>query len=332
MISEAQARFEAEFGHPPQWTGRAPGRVNLIGEHVDYVGGLVLPAAVDRYTAVTVAEAGAWDVRSDVPGGAEYVKAMVARLDKGPVQVAIVSNIPPGAGLSSSAALLVALAAALNPEMDGKEAALAAQEAEQETAGVQVGTMDQFASALGRAGHALLLNCASYEHLYVPFPEDLVMAVVDSGIHRRLADTPYNERRHEVEGSLSRIGIPLFDLDPPEDDKRLRHVVTELRRVRAFVRALEVGDRAALGPLLRESHCSLRDDYEVSLPEIDDMVARADAVDGCLGARIMGAGFGGSMLALVERRAVDAFQTAMGREVTVCVPVDGAFNEGREPR
>ena len=221
------------------------------------------------------------------------------------------SDVPPGAGLSSSAALLVAVAAGLRPDLDGASAALACQRAEQRATGVQVGVMDQFASALGRCGHALLLDCGTLEHRLVPFPDDLVIAVIDSGVHRSLADTPYNQRRREAER-----GMP----------KRLRHVESELERVRAFAAALEAGERDRLGELLKASHRSLRDDFEVSTPAVDALVERAWAVPGCLGARIMGAGFGGSILALLDAGTEAGFARAL-EDVAVrfCRTADGAY-------
>jgi galactokinase len=293
------------------WTGRAPGRVNLIGEHVDYLGGLVLPAAVDRYTTVTGARAERWSLVSEVPDGLPYAHAVGEELGAPPQAMRATSDVPPGAGLSSSAALLVAVAAGLRPEMDGAAAALACQRAEQRATGVQVGVMDQFAAALGRRGHALLLDCASLEHRPVPFPEDLVIAVIDSGVHRSLADTPYNQRRHEAESGMPR---------------RRRHVESELERVRAFAAALEAGERSRLGELLKASHRSLRDDFEVSTPVVDALVERAWAVPGCLGARIMGAGFGGSILALLDAGAEAGFAAALdGSPVRFCRTADGAY-------
>ena len=293
------------------WTGRAPGRVNLIGEHVDYLGGVVLPAAVDRFTTVTGEPADAWSLESEVPGGLSYACAIGEELGAAPQALRVTSEVPPGSGLSSSAALLVAVAAGLRPDLGGVEAALACQRAEQRATGVRVGVMDQFAAALGRRGHALLLDCGTLAHRLVPFPDDLVIAVLDSGIHRSLADTPYNQRRQEAES-----GMP----------KRRRHVESELVRVHAFAAALEAGERDRLGELLKASHRSLRDDFEVSTPAVDALVERAWAVPGCLGARIMGAGFGGSILALLEPGGEAALTSALGEApVRFCRTADGAY-------
>ena len=293
------------------WTGRAPGRVNLIGEHVDYMGGVVLPAAIDRFTTASGLAAADWTIESDVPGGLSYARAVGEELGATPQALRVTSDVTPGSGLSSSAALLVAVAAGLRPAMDGVEAALACQRAEHRATGVQVGVMDQFASALGRAGHALLLDCGTLEHRLVPFPDDLVIGVIDSGVHRSLADTPYNQRRREAES-----GMP----------KRRRHVDSEIARVHEFVAALEAGDRPRLGELLRASHRSMRDDFEASHPVVDGLVERAWAVPGCVGARIMGAGFGGSVLALVEAGAEQRLCDALPAvAVRWCVTADGPY-------
>jgi galactokinase len=288
--------------------------VNLIGEHVDYMGGVVLPAAVDRHTDVTGHAAHEWSVESDVEGGLAYVRCVGEEVGAHPQAVRVSSDVPPGAGISSSAALLVATAAGLRPDMDGVEAALTCQRAEQRATGVQVGVMDQFASALGRRGHALFLDCATLDYKLVPFPNELLIAVIDSGEHRSLGDTPYNQRRREAEaGEL----------------KRRRHVDSEIARVYAFVEALHRRDFERLGNLLKESHQSLRDDFEVSTPRVDELVETASTVKGCYGARIMGAGFGGSILALVERGREQALVAAVGRPVIVCATADGAFAGAR---
>ena len=311
--------MELKRERPRAWHGRAPGRVNLIGEHVDYLGGVVLPAAVDRHTRVSGRGARDWTIESFVGGGLKYLRAIGIELDAQPQAVVVESDVPPGSGLSSSAALLVAIAAGLRPRLGGVEAALACQRAEQRATGVHVGVMDQFASALGRRGHALLLDCSTLEYQTVPFPEELVIAFIDSGEHRNLAETPYNERRREAEA---------------RDPKRMRHVDSEIARVHAFVDALKEDRFERLGVLLKESHQSLRDDFEVSTPNVDALVERAWGVEGCLGARIMGAGFGGSILALIERGREAAFAEAMKSEVIFCATADGAFvhnvkNSGR---
>jgi galactokinase len=308
--SEADAQFAEHFGGLPRWRSRAPGRVNLIGEHVDYMGGLVLPAAVDRFIWLSGAPARRWELASAVEGGEDYLRAIAAELGAGPQRVAAASTLPAGFGMSSSAALLVAAAAGLEPELDGREAALACPRAEQKATGVMVGVMDQFASALGREGNAILLDCASLDYRYIPFPAAMLIVVIDSGVRRELAKTPYNQRRQEAEA-----GMP----------KRMRHVESEIQRVRDFSIALEAADGSRCGELLKESHRSLRDDFEVSTPEVDAIVERAWDIPGCLGARIMGAGFGGSILALVERGSEAAFEAAIGAPAVVCATADGAF-------
>jgi galactokinase len=284
--------------------------VNLIGEHVDYLGGVVLPAAVDRYTEVAGHPSESWQMASEIDGGLAYLRAVGEELGAKPQSVKVTSQVPPGAGISSSAALLVAIASGLEPEMDGKAAALACQRAEQKATGVQVGVMDQFASALGRKGSALLLDCGTLEYELVPFPDEVAIAVIDSGEHRSLATTAYNQRRREAEAG---------------EPKRMRHVHSEVARVHSFVEALHARDFQRMGELLKESHQSLRDDFEVSTPNVDALVQRADAINGCYGARIMGAGFGGSLIALVEREKTESFVRSMGRPVLICATADGAY-------
>jgi len=284
--------------------------VNLIGEHVDYMGGVVLPAAIDRFTQVSGHGAAGWSIQSEVDGGLAYVQAIGDELGCDPQAVTVRSDVPAGTGVSSSAALLVATAAGLRPNMDGREAALACQRAETRATGVQVGVMDQFASALGRRGHALLIDCATLDFEAVPFPDELVIAVVDSGEHRRLVETPYNQRRREAESG---------------DPKRRRHVESEIARVYAFAAALRERDFERMGRLLNESHRSLRDDFEVSTANVDAIVEIACHTQGCYGARIMGAGFGGSILALVERDSAAAFTGALRQPVLLCRTADGAY-------
>ncbi|MDQ6899893.1 MAG: galactokinase [Candidatus Dormibacteraeota bacterium] len=294
-----------------RWTGRAPGRVNLIGEHVDYLGGQVLPCAIDRFLTVRGRRGERWTVSSPVRGALPYAEALGEELDCPPQQLEVESTVPPQAGVSSSAALLVAITAGIRPEWSGEKAAVACQRAEQRATGVQVGVMDQFASALGRRGHALLLDCATLAYSLVPFPEELLIAVLDSGMDRALAGTPYNLRRQEAES-----GHP----------KRRRHVDSELARVKRFASALQAGDLSQLGSLLKASHRSLRDDFECSTPEVDALVQRAWRAPGCLGARIMGGGFGGSIVALLARGSEVAFSRALrGVPLLLCETADGPY-------
>ena len=323
MKAEAHALFRQVYGSDPEWVGEAPGRVNLIGEHVDYAGGLVLPCAVDRRIAVAGAPATGWETHSEAGDGTAYVRAVGQMLGRPPQRAAIAADLPAGSGLSSSAALLVATAAGLDPTLGGVEAALLCQKAETAASGVRVGVMDQFASALGREGHALLLNCDTLAYELVPFPSDLALAVLDSGVHRSLAGTPYNQRRAEAEAALA--GRRLLTVKDAGDNRRLRHMVTETSRVLEFVECLRASDNRRLGELLSESHRSLRDDFEVSSPELNAVVSAAEAIPGCLGARMMGAGFGGSALALVEARAAESFAATIRAPVILCRPADGAF-------
>ena len=320
----AASRFRLEFGDEPSWVAAAPGRVNLIGEHVDYVGGPVLPAAIDRFVALAGGPGPGWRISSEVPGGEAYLAALGRELAVGPQLVAAAASLPPGRGLSSSAALLVAAAKGLRPEMEGMAAALACQRAEQ-AAGVPAGIMDHVASALGEEGHAILLDCSTMESRQVPLPAGAVIAVLDSGVERRLGDTPYADRRREAERSVAERGGSLAAIRDPGRDPRLRHLVTEAERVRRFAAAMERGELGRMGEILDESHASLRDDFEVSTPELDSLAERARLAPGCLGARLMGAGFGGSVLALVRQGAEKAFAAAAGAPVMICRTARGAF-------
>lgn len=307
---------------------RAPGRVNLIGEHTDTTGGLVLPMAVDRDTVVRLEPGGRVlrltsvdepePVRLDLADPAEpstvrpawgrYVAAVAAVVGarvggRGRVR----TDIPIGAGLSSSAALEVAVALALGFEGTTLELARACQEAEQLASGVPCGIMDQLASAAGVDGHALLIDCRSLEVEPVPVPDDLQVVVVDSGQRRTLDTSAYAVRRSEFETAERAVGAlrgataaDVARIDDPLLRRRARHVTSENERVRAAVDALRAGDHRGLGGLLFESHRSLRDDAEVSTPVLDDLVDALSRVPGVHGARLVGAGFGGCCVALTE--------------------------------
>ena len=313
----------------------APGRVNLIGEHTDYSGGLVLPAALelgarlegeaaDRIRLESAERDGVVDLdpRGEPgEGWGRFAGAVAAELDalgRPPVGFAgrLSSNVPVGAGLSSSAALEVVIGAALCAVADfpiePMELAQAAQRAEHRAVGVPCGIMDQSASVLGKADHAILLDTGTLEHRAVPLPPELALVIVDSGVRHVLADSGYAQRRKELERALAAEG----ELEPLLA-RRLRHVRTENERVRQVVAALEAGDTGALGPLFRAGHDSLRDDYEVSTPELDLLVDRAYAA-GAVAARMTGGGFGGSIVVLAERDGAQALA------VEIAAAVEGA--------
>jgi galactokinase len=296
----------------------APGRVNLIGEYTDLVGGPVLPVAIDRGITLTCEAAERTTLASDAAAAdwLRYVEAVereLAQLGRPPTGMRgrLTSTLPIGAGLSSSAALEVVVALALCAlagfELAPLELAAAARRAELRATGVPCGIMDQAASLLGRAGHAVLLDTGTLAFEHVPLPSELALVVVDSGTARALERTGYATRKDELEN-----GHP----------KRVRHVESEAARVYAAVRALRDDDRTALGRLFRESHASLRDDLEVTTPELDAIVEAAYAA-GAVAARMTGGGFGGSVVVLVDVNAADAFAARFERAF-VCVASDGA--------
>jgi galactokinase len=351
-ISDLRDAFTARFGTHPRLIVRAPGRVNLIGEHTDYNEGFVLPIAIDRATFV------AGRARTDhlinvyseqfdaedsfsmeqIERSADHpwsnyvrgvVKGMLARdLPLVGADLLIASDVPLGAGLSSSASLEVAVGYAMqllnNVNLLGEELALLAQGAENSFVGMQCGIMDQFMAALGRAGHALLLDCRDLSYRPIPIPPDVRVVVCDSGVRHSLVGSEYNERRAACQEAvrLLRQRLPkitaLRDVSPeqlaanadllsPAVLPRARHVVSEISRTLKAAEALERADLAGFGRLMYESHASLRDDYEVSVPEIDALVEIARGLPGCYGSRITGGGFGGSTVSLVSIGAVDAF-------------------------
>ncbi|OLD98867.1 MAG: hypothetical protein AUG91_08185 [Actinobacteria bacterium 13_1_20CM_4_69_9] len=297
-------------------TVRAPGRVNLIGEHTDYSGGLVLPVAIQL--GITVAFEPADRLELDAPGGEPYAAAVwdelaaLGRRDVG-LRGAVDADLPQGAGLGSSGAFEVAVALALcdvaGLELEPLELAQACRRAEQRAVGVPSGILDQAASLLGRAGHALLLDCATLEHRWVPLPQDVAILVLDSGERHSLEASGYADRRRELERG---------------DPRRVRHVQTENARVREMVAALERGDPAALGPIFAAGHASLRDDYEVSTPTLDALVATALAA-GAFAARMTGGGFGGSIVALAEPARAEDVLAHAGVDGWIVRSSDGAI-------
>lgn len=370
-------RFQQRYGIHPSLIVRAPGRVNLIGEHTDYNEGFVFPVAIDRATYVAARprsdrmvqvvssdlnEEDAFSIdhieRSTQPWH-NYVRGVVLALrvaghSLSGADLLIASDVPRGSGLSSSAALEVAVGYAFQTlnhlNIPGKELALLAQGAENQFVGVQCGIMDQLIAVLGRADHALLIDCRDLSCHAVPLPQSVAVVVCDSHIPRTLAASAYNQRRKECDAAVQLLqqwypGIRALR-DVSEDQfaahqealpepvrSRARHVVSENRRTLQGAEALERGDVVAFGQLMNESHASLRDDYHVSLPDIDLLVETAQRLSGCYGSRLTGAGFGGCTVSLVERRNVEtfshdllqAYRDATGRTATiyVCRASDG---------
>jgi galactokinase len=324
---------------------RAPGRVNLIGEHTDYTGGFVLPMATDlecvigskpvggvvRITSldldevVEVASDGSSDALTVSPDWGRLVAAVVASLDevgrppKG-IEAAVKSSIPLGAGLSSSAAFEVACVLALLDaaamKLSPVQVALVCQRAEQVAMGVPTGVMDQLVSIAAVEGAALLIDCESLETKPVPLPRGISIVAVHSGVERALGSTAYADRRRACEVAAARLGIPSLrhaTIDQVADDPIARHVVSENSRVLEMVKAFEHDDREEMSQLLADGHASLRDDYQVSTPELDLLVELlVDA--GAIGARLTGAGFGGSVVALTDESKTDeVLEAAVGR-------------------
>jgi galactokinase len=377
-IAGLRERFRARFGTEPR-IFRAPGRTNLIGEHTDYNDGFVMPAALeyccwiaagrraDRRLALhsenleatsevdlsssSLEPAGAW---SDYATG---VAVMLARAGFEPcgADLLIHSDVPTGAGLSSSAAFEVATACALvdlsGISVDRKRLAQLCQQAENEFVGVRCGVMDQFTSLHGQAGHALLLDCRSLEFEQVPLPPGVALVLCNTGVNHKLAGGEYNRRRADCEDAVRGLAavLPgiraLRDVSPeqleqhkarlPEKTyRRARHVVLENMRVIQAAQALRQGDLERFGTLMQESHASLRDLYEVSCPELDMMVELAHRQRGVYGARMTGGGFGGCTVNLVEARYVEGFRREIARayeeatrirpEIYECAPGDAA--------
>jgi galactokinase len=345
-LSEA---FRERFQRQPELFS-APGRVNLIGEHTDYNEGLVLPMAIAERTRVAAAARSDRVVRAysqtlrkdrsfslDDPWTRrgkwlDYVEGVARTLIARGVPVTgadlyIGSDIPPGAGLSSSAALELAVGLAFTAlaktSLPPRELAAVGQAAEHEYVGVHTGIMDQLIGALGRKGHALLIDCRSFETSEIAIPaSDAVFLVCDTRVRHALAGSEYNRRRAECQEAvelLARAGWPIKSLRdvrverldealkllPAPLSRRVRHVVRENARTSAAVDALSRSHLVGLGRLLTGSHVSLRDDFEVSCPELDHVVSFALQQKGVLGARLTGGGFGGSVLLLVQRAALE---------------------------
>jgi galactokinase len=348
------------FGGDEPRLFHAPGRVNLIGEHTDFNDGFVFPMAIDRGTLVAAAPRSDRQVRAhsvninrtieldlDHPGATrrgvwfDYVEGVAQALIRRGARLrgadlVIESDVPSGAGLSSSAALEVSVGMALvnisGAEIEREALALAGQEAEHTYVGTKCGIMDQLTSACGRAGHALLIDCRTLEATPIPLDTtETVVVVCDTHVKHQLASSAYNDRRADCERGveLLREALPgiralrdvsLEDLEahkellPDTVRRRCHHVVTENARTLHAAEALSAGRMDELGRLMWLSHESLRDDYEVSCAELDVLVEIAAGIEGVAGARLTGGGFGGCTVNLVQRDALDGFREVAARE------------------
>ncbi len=335
--------FTEHYGKSPSHVSRAPGRVNIIGEHTDYNEGFVLPAATERaiYLAGRVRDDSQFTVQSldyhgissftldqlkddSLPGWTRFPRGALWVLGENGyplrgMDLTIAGNVPGGAGFSSSAAVEVAMfeiaSALLGIDLEQRQKALLGVQVEHKFIGIRTGVMDQMISALGREGHALLIDCRSLEATPVPIPRGVTLMALDTGKRRQLVESEYGKRREQCEEAARLLGVKALRDVMPEQlaanaDKlpeviarRASHVVNENARTLAAVDALRKGDLKTVGRLLNESHVSLRDLYEVSIRELDIMAELAQTTEGCYGARMMGGGFGGAVIALVQDSA-----------------------------
>jgi galactokinase len=362
VIDQILATYQEKFGHAPAHLARAPGRVNLLGEHVDYNDGFVLPAAIDRATYVAFSPINthhstlvAADFNQQASFSAETIPSktqvdssslpewalypagvMWALLEENlpisSMNAVFASDIPRGSGLSSSAsvemAFMIAWQALGKWSLPAMQRALLGQKAENKYVGVNCGIMDQFASACGVENKLLLLDCRSLEWNKVPLPENISIVIADTTVRRKLTSGEYNKRRSACEEavvllqrdlpnikSLRDVSVDNFNRLsgklPVEIEKRARHVVEEIERSNQARALLEAGDIQNFGRLMNECHASLRDLYEVSCPELDSMARIAQSLDGCYGARLTGAGFGGCTVNLVAFEQTEQFSQAL---------------------
>jgi galactokinase len=364
--------FQKHFGAAPTHFFRAPGRVNLIGEHTDYNDGFVLPCAINYHTVITAAPrddqlrkisvvAADFDKQvstfnltetitpDETAPWSNYVRGVAwALLKRGynlhGVNMVIAGDVPQAAGLSSSASLEVAVGLTLTRlsglEVDLKTLALIGQQAENDFVGMRCGIMDQFIAALGQKDHALLIDCRSLDYRPVPIPAGVAVIIANSNVKRGLVDSEYNTRRKECEEAAAHFGVPaLRDVSPDVlalhmDElsetvaKRARHIITENARTEAAAAALAQGDLKRMGQLMAESHLSMRDDFEITVPPIDALVEIIGKVIGDSGGvRMTGGGFGGCVVALaphelapaVEAAIAEKYPATSGLEATVYV-------------
>ncbi|HYE05361.1 MAG TPA: galactokinase [Planctomycetota bacterium] len=356
--SELVEHFTTTFGAKPRDGVRAPGRVNLIGEHTDYNEGFCLPMAIEqdvrvaytprtdgtvRVVSLQQKAVVSFELGRAIPKAtdaaqrwADYVKGCAQILAQEGVSLrgldlAISGNVPLGSGLSSSAALEVAamhaFLAAANVKFPGERIARLAQRAENNYVGTQCGILDQLSSACATQGQAMLMDCRTLALTPAPLPAGVSVVIADTGKRRGLVDSAYNERRRQCEAAAAAVKVPFLrdatmhglwqasaraQLDA-QARARAEHVVAENGRTQAAFACLKAGDAVAFGQLMDQSHADLRDKFEVTCRELDDMVALARALPGCLGSRMTGAGFGGCTVSLVDDRHVPAFVPALSQ-------------------
>jgi galactokinase len=364
ITEKIKNKYYETFGHHPAHIARAPGRVNLLGEHVDYNDGFVLPAAIDRATYVAFSPTNArhstlvaadFDQQaafsldtiptktqpdaSPLPEWALYPAGIMwSLMEEGlptlSMNAVFSSNVPRGSGLSSSASVEMAFMIAWQTlggwELPSMKRAQLGQKAENRYVGVNCGIMDQFASACGVENKLLLLDCRSLDWKPVPLPGNVSIVIADTTVRRKLTTGEYNNRRSACEEAVSLLqqSLPevkslrdvsvdkfnkLADKLPEEIEKRARHVVEEIGRSNQAEALLEAGDIQSFGKLMNECHVSLRDLYEVSCPELNAMVNIAQSLDGCFGARLTGAGFGGCTVNLVANESVETFAQVLAK-------------------
>lgn len=350
MITDRAAElFKSTYGSSPVIAAFSPGRVNLIGEHTDYNEGFVFPMAIDRGIAIAArptsgsskllskqkGKAKPFDVRkAPAMSGWERLPAEVAAVlrsmghkDLPNIEAAVTADLPPAGGLSSSAAIGVGFAKAWSRlyglDLPDLEIARIAQQAEQRAFGVECGLMDQYVSACGQPGRAMFVDMRTLETRFASLPSRLSIVLCDTGASRELRSSAYNERREECRRAAAHLGVDslrdatldlLLDNQSgmdPDMFRRARHVITENTRCQSFFWALEDGNELRIGLLMRASHESLREDYQVTGPELDAMAEACWTAPGCVGARMTGAGFGGFCVAVVREEQVSEFKRSV---------------------
>jgi len=375
-VRQVVQAFGAKFGREPAWLVMAPGRVNLIGEFTDYNDGFVLPMAIDRSVVMAGGLSNRTDFwahslelvetrvfRTDDPDGRKngdwtnYLRGVVdgckaVDLWAGPMDLALSSNVPIGGGLSSSAALEVAMAtmleAATGRTLGGTKKALLAQKAEHDYAGVPCGIMDQFASALCREDHLMLLDCRSEQLEMVPFTDpDIAVLIINSNVKHELTGGEYAERRDQCEQVAEHLGVSalrdatLEQLESAKlrlDDvlyRRARHIIGENARTLEAAGAFATGKWRRAGQLMVDSHVSLRDDFEVSCPELDILVELALSVGiegGVYGSRMTGGGFGGCTVTLARKETMHEIAKTVGQEYADRTGIEPAIYVSRPAR